>query len=402
MGFWSRTKKGRILHDPDINNLSRGFNYDSNEIAIAFRRVAESRYGSAALSGINVDFQTIRVFDCPISFTTVKTGVSTEEQGLTGGVKIALPGKGEIYCNVSADRSMIGALFSTKYRGEVETFFEEIAEMLESHSIYKGQAVTTYRSFVDLSEVSFDGVVYDKKVRQELSEHVWAIIKKPEECAKAGVHLPRKVLFQGQYGTGKTLASYLTAKVAIENGWTFVYMPMSSLANPVALSGAIFFARRYSPVVLNVEDIDYEQKDGNEFTLRNTLDAIDGLLAKNTKILIVMTTNYPEDISPAMQRPGRIDKVIKFGTLGAEDTKTLITLSAGEYRFDQGINWSNVVEACKDYPPAFIQAVSKNAALKFINSGLAGFISEKALVDAALDLREQFAACRKGLSDGYL
>ena len=53
------------------------------------------------------------------------------------------------------------------------------------------------------------------------------------------------------------------------------------------------------------------------------------------------------------------------------------------------------MSACKDYTPAFVEGVSKNAALEYISAD-AKFITEKMLVDAANDLREQFENCRKG------
>lgn len=398
MGIWSwfaGSNVKRMLSAPDVINLSRSFSYDSSEVAVAFRRVAERRYGAAAISGISIDTYKLTFVDAPLSFMSVKTGIASEEQGLVGGVRISLKDGGEINCNIDGENSNIMAVFSAKYKNEAEAFLDEISEKLGSDSIYKGQAITTYRGFMDLSGIAFDKVVYDSEVWQELNEHIWALIRKPDECAKIGVTLPRKVLLQGQFGSGKTLAISLTAKIATDCGWTFVYMPTTSLQNPLAISGAIGFTKRYASAVLAIEDIDYEQREENPFTLKSALDAIDGAMTKGMQILVIMTTNHPERISPAMQRPGRIDKIIRLEALGPEDTKRLIKISVGELAFDSIIDWTKVADACKDYPPAFIQGVAKNAALKMIGSSDTVHITENMLIEAAKDLREQFEACSK-------
>ena len=334
-----------------------------------------------------------KIYNHPLESYTIKTGPDTEAVGVSGAISVSLKDGASIYFTIH--ETSVSALFENRQAAEVEQFFEELAEYLRANPIYRGKAITTYRKFIDLPNISPGKVVYSDKVWKELNEHVWSLIRKPDECERVGVNLPRKILFQGLFGSGKTLAANITAKIAIENGWTAIVMPTSGPQASLALPAAVLFAGRNSPALLIIEDIELEQRDDNAYVLKNMLDAFDGLVTKWMKIMIIITTNYPDKITAAMNRPGRIDKVIKFGELDPENLKRLVLRVAGEDKFSPDISWASVVSACKDYTPAFVEGVSKNAALEYISAD-AKFITEKMLVDAANDLREQFENCRKG------
>ena len=53
-------------------------------------------------------------------------------------------------------------------------------------------------------------------------------------------------------------------------------------------------------------------KEKSELTLADILEALDGVMEMDGRMLII-TTNYPEKLDPALVRPGRIDVQLKFG-----------------------------------------------------------------------------------------
>ncbi|NIS12736.1 MAG: AAA family ATPase, partial [Thermoplasmata archaeon] len=71
-------------------------------------------------------------------------------------------------------------------------------------------------------------------------------------------------------------------------------------------------ARLYQPAVVFYEDVDTiaqgDQTQGH-VAVTQLLDIFDGLTAKSTKILAILTTNHPEKIHKGMVRPGRLDAV---------------------------------------------------------------------------------------------
>jgi chaperone BCS1 len=63
-------------------------------------------------------------------------------------------------------------------------------------------------------------------------------------------------------------------------------------------------------------------KDAKGISLSGLLNAIDGVASHEGRILI-MTTNHPEDLDPALIRPGRVDRKVEFRLAGAEQTREL-------------------------------------------------------------------------------
>ncbi|KAE8394815.1 BCS1 N terminal-domain-containing protein [Aspergillus alliaceus] len=71
------------------------------------------------------------------------------------------------------------------------------------------------------------------------------------------------------------------------------------------------------------KDVDsFPSKQG--VSLSGLLNVIDGVAASEGRIL-VMTTNHPEKLDPALLRPGRVDMSIEFGYAESEDIKELFS-----------------------------------------------------------------------------
>src|SRR3990167_10320825 len=91
-----------------------------------------------------------------------------------------------------------------------------------------------------------------------------------------GLPLKRAILLDGTYGTGKSLAGYLTARVAETNGWTFL-MARPGRDNFLQVMQT---ARLYQPAVVFFEDAEtvtgYESND----LINQVLDTFDGIQSK--------------------------------------------------------------------------------------------------------------------------
>jgi chaperone BCS1 len=74
--------------------------------------------------------------------------------------------------------------------------------------------------------------------------------------------------------------------------------------------------------ILAIEDIDaaFRQRKKGEavsgVTFSGLLNTIDGVAAQEGRAL-VMTTNHPERLDPALSRPGRVDMHVELGLIGA-------------------------------------------------------------------------------------
>lgn len=373
--------------------MERVYEYDPNDLAVAFYEVATKRYGDNALSGLRHGL--FRLFTYPLALCSIKVDIHEQAKGVKGLLSIrAIPadfrvGGEEIPNSVSVFN------VEPECQKEVELFLDAIAEHLDQHSIYRGKAIASSGGFLDLSDVSQDDVVYNEKVFRDLRAHVWTVIERSDLCDSVKVGLPRKVLFEGPYGSGKTLAALLTAQIALRLGWTFFYVMPTSGGSLGVIRQMFEFAGReaYSPSIVFIEDIDREQREGNSYELGAIMAEIDGICSKNRKMLVIMTTNHNDKLSQGMCRPGRIDKVIRFGVFTAFDIERLLRKVIPADWLDPALDWSKVASACENFSQAFVCEVGKAAMLLGISENTdqskTPIVTEAALIEAATDLGEQ-------------
>jgi hypothetical protein len=140
-----------------------------------------------------------------------------------------------------------------------------------------------------------------------------------------GLPYRRGYMLHGEPGTGKTsfafaLASHFDLTVNLIN--------LAAVASDNELQTA--FARVGADALVLIEDVDAcRVNDSREappageaagkahapgITLSGLLNAIDGVIAAEGRIL-VMTTNHLDRLDPALFRPGRADKLIKFSRM---------------------------------------------------------------------------------------
>lgn len=140
---------------------------------------------------------------------------------------------------------------------------------------------------------------------------------------KMGIPYRRGWLFQGVPGSGKTslvsaLAGHYKKNVYILN------LSDPDLSDTKMLS--LLSCVKNGSIIL-LEDIDAafnrrEQKDAQGITFSGLLNALDGVASPDGTV-VIMTTNHPEKLDPALVRPGRIDQVMDFGAATDEQLSRL-------------------------------------------------------------------------------
>lgn len=366
----------------------RAYEFVRSDIQAAFYAVATERYGKNCLRGVSRG--TLFKKHAPLVLLSIKTGVNDKTTGVANS--LVIDGMG-VQFNVTPDgQSVIQAYDENgKHRQKIEELLEAVQKHLEEKSIYKGKAITTAGEFLDLGGINEDKIVYGQRVLRNLKSHIWLFIEHPELCAKIGVNLPRKILFQGPYGAGKSLAALLTARRATNHGWTFIYLPPTQKYDDNATLFALEMGRKYQPAVVFLEDLDREQRNEDVYAIGRLASTLDGFASKNSKMIFIASTNFNDKIVASLQRPGRIDKTINFGEFDAENVKELLRKTIPADLLEPTINWDEVAAACKGYPPAFVQEVGKSAALfALAENPDAPRVTQGMLGDAADDLRTQY------------
>lgn len=296
---------------------------------------------------------------------TINTDVNTQEQIPWGRFGLpALPGVW--FETFMHEHDEYGSLFGVSARGpkkfaaQVQGVFKIIEDELEENSMYRGKAFDgqSMPEFVDLTGVNPDSVVYSHDVMTQLEVNIWSQLRHTEAFEQAGMPLKRAVLVHGPYGTGKTLAAVLTGQEATANGWTFI----KGRPGRDDLAFVMQTARLYQPAVVFYEDVD-QIADGavtSESGISRLLDDFDGISAKGTRILCVLTTNHADRIHKAMGRPGRLDAMIEIGALDMDGTRKLVTSCVGD-RLADDIDWDAVFASCDGFMPAFVTEFARRS-----------------------------------------
>jgi transitional endoplasmic reticulum ATPase len=255
--------------------------------------------------------------------------------------------------------------------------------------MYRGKAFDGQEvpQFLDLTGVDASKVVYTDQVLDSLEADIWALIRYPDQMRKMGLPLKRAVLLEGPYGTGKTLAGYLTAQISQEHGWTFIY----GRPGRDELEDVMATARLYQPAVVFFEDVDaVAHADGVDHVSR-MLDILDGIQSKGTEIICILTTNHIERIHKGMVRPGRLDAVIHIGALDPAAIERLVHSLVPDSLLSTDVDWTLVGEAMHGFMPAFCKEAIDRAMRWNLarNKGESTSLTTEDFISAAEGLRPQ-------------
>lgn len=174
-------------------------------------------------------------------------------------------------------------------------------------------------------EVSFNTVGGLNDQIRELREVIELPLKNPELFTRVGIKPPKGVLLYGPPGTGKTL---LAKAVAATIGANFIFSPASAIVDKYIGESArlvremFAYAREHPPCIIFMDEID--AIGGRRFsegtsadreiqrTLMELLNQMDGFdTLGQTKV--IMATNRPDTLDPALLRAGRLDRKIEIG-----------------------------------------------------------------------------------------
>lgn len=376
--------------------FNKTFNYRPWDGAYCMWNVLKRTFGAVSHRG------TMGFFGPnPPQMMTINTSYTEQEQVPWGLFELPLL-PGVSFETHDTHHPELGPLFALsaegpkKYASHVQGIFELVESELETNSMYRGKAFDgqLMPDFMDLSGTDRNQVVYSREVLTQLEVNIWAQLRHTEAFVKEGIPLKRAVLVHGPYGTGKTLAAILTGQEAVANGWTFI----KGRPGRDDLDFVMQTARLYQPAVVFYEDVDKiaDAENATDTGISRLLDNFDGIDAKSTRILCVLTTNHPERIHKGMARPGRLDAMIHIDELDVDGVAALVDCRVGT-RLADDIDWEAVFEAAKGYKPAFVTEFADRTIRYALDRVLrdGGDVNEiklttEDLVGSALGLRPQF------------
>jgi 26S proteasome regulatory subunit T4 len=210
---------------------------------------------------------------------------------------------------------------------------------------------------------------------RELREVIELPLTNPELFIRVGIQAPKGVLLYGPPGTGKTL---LARALATNINGTFLKVVASAIVDKyIGESARIIremfgYAKDHQPCVIFMDEID--AIGGSRFsegtsadreiqrTLMELLNQLDGFESLGA-VKIVMATNRPDILDPALLRPGRLDRKIEIPLPNEASRLEIIKIHAGSITKRGEIDYDSVAKLADGFNGADLRNICTEAGL---------------------------------------
>ncbi|KAL6068669.1 26S proteasome subunit rpt4 [Balamuthia mandrillaris] len=215
---------------------------------------------------------------------------------------------------------------------------------------------------------------------RELREVIELPLTNPELFLRVGIKPPKGVLLYGPPGTGKTL---LARAMASNIDAKFLKVVSSAIVDKYIGESARLiremfgYAREHEPCIIFMDEID--AIGGRRFsqgtsadreiqrTLMELLNQMDGF-DELGKVKMIMATNRPDVLDPALMRPGRLDRKIEIPLPNETARLEILSIHAKPITKHGDIDFEPIVKLSDGFNGADLRNVCTEAGMFAIRS----------------------------------
>lgn len=237
----------------------------------------------------------------------------------------------------------------------------------------KIDASVTLMQVEEKPEVSYNDIGGCKEEIEKIREVVEEPLLNPEKFVNLGIDPPKGVLLYGPPGTGKTLVA---RAVANRTEACFIKVIGSELVQKYVGEGArmvreIFsLARSKKACIIFFDEVDafggtrFGDGEDNEVqrTMLELINQLDGFDSRGN-IKVLMATNRPDTLDPALLRPGRLDRKIEFGLPDLEGRVRILEINARTMSVEKNIRFDLISRLCNGATGAELRSVCIEAGM---------------------------------------
>ncbi|CAK5015841.1 unnamed protein product [Meloidogyne enterolobii] len=251
-------------------------------------------------------------------------------------------------------------------------------------------------------DVTYADVGGCKEQIEKLREVVEMPLLHPERFVNIGIEPPKGVLFYGPPGTGKTLCA---RAVANRTDACFIRVIGSELVQKYVGEGArmvreLFeMAKTKKACIIFFDEVDaiggarFDDGMGGDNEVQRTMleliNQLDGFDSRGA-IKVLMATNRPDTLDPALVRPGRIDRRIEFAVPDLEARANILKIHTKRMSVDRNIRYELISRLCPNTTGADIRSVCTEAGM-FALRARRKAITEKDFIDAVQKVVKGYA-----------
>ncbi|KAL3770360.1 hypothetical protein ACHAWU_003580 [Discostella pseudostelligera] len=243
-------------------------------------------------------------------------------------------------------------------------------------------------------DVTYEDVGGAKEAMEKLREVLETPLLHPERFVTLGIEPPKGVLLYGPPGTGKTLAA---RAVANRTDACFIRVIGSELVQKYVGEGArmvrelFTMARAKRACIIFFDEVDAiggarsggdDNGSDNEVqrTMLQIVTELDGFDARGN-IKVLMATNRPDTLDPALLRPGRLDRKVEFGLPDLEGRGHILKIHSKRMNCDRDIRFELIARLCPNTTGAELHSVCTEAGMFAIRARRKS-VSEKDFLDS--------------------
>lgn len=225
--------------------------------------------------------------------------------------------------------------------------------------------------------IRFHDVAGEDEAKENLQEIV-NYLHDPNQFKSIGATMPKGILLVGPPGTGKTM---LAKAVAGESNVPFFSISGSEFVEMFVGMGAskvrsLFKdAKEKAPCIVFIDEIDaiggkrnagnFGGNDEREQTLNQLLTEMDGFEGNNG-IVVLAATNRPENLDPALLRPGRFDRRVPVELPDLQGREDILKVHAKKVKTEPGIDYNVVARMASGASGAELANIINEAALRAV------------------------------------
>lgn len=251
-------------------------------------------------------------------------------------------------------------------------------------------------------DITYADVGGCKEQIEKLREVVEMPLLHPEKFVNLGIDPPKGILMYGPPGTGKTLCA---RAVANRTDATFIRVIGSELVQKYVGEGArmvreLFeMARTKKACVIFFDEIDaiggtrFDDGAGGDNEVQRTMleliNQLDGFDSRGN-IKVLMATNRPDTLDPALTRPGRLDRKIEFSLPDLAGRAGIFKIHSKTMSVERDVRWDLLARLCPNATGAEIRSVCTEAGMYAIRSRRK-MATEKDFLDAVSKVIKGYA-----------
>merc|ERR1719433_1582316 len=251
----------------------------------------------------------------------------------------------------------------------------------------------------DPGSVSYTNIGGLSEQIRELREVIELPLTNPELFQRVGIKPPKGVLLYGPPGTGKTL---LARAMANQMDCKFMKVVSSAIVDKyIGESARVIremfgYARENAPCIIFMDEID--AIGGRRFsqgtsadreiqrTLMDLLNQLDGF-EELGKVKVIMATNRPDVLDPALLRPGRLDRKVEIPLPNENARNHILKIHASKLTKKDDIDYEAIVKLSEDFNGADLRNVCTEAGM-FAIRGNRDYIIQEDFMKAVRKVKE--------------